>query len=156
MAEKAKENEFSVISQNKKAFHDYEILRKIEAGIVLTGGEVKSIRAGSFNLRDSYVRIQKGEAYLLNSHIEPYKFSPAGTEKELRERKLLLNRKEIDTLDRETTLKGLSIIPTRAYFKGGRCKVELGIGKGKKLHDKRQDIKRREADRHIARVMKRG
>ena len=156
MAERVKTKEETVVSQNRRAFHDYEITRKIEAGIVLTGGEVKSIRAGSMNLRDSYVRIQNGEAFLLNSHVEPYKFSPKGEEKEIRERKLLLNKKEIEAIDRESTQKGLSIIPTRAYFKGGKCKIELGVGRGKKQHDKRHDIKKREADRAIARAMKRG
>lgn len=155
MAQKSKGEELQVVSQNKKAFHEFEILRKIEAGVVLTGGEVKSTRAGGMNLRESYVRMQHGEAFLLNSHIQPFKFSTAGTEKEIRERKLLLHRDEIDKLDRESTQKGLSIVPTRAYFKGGKLKIELGIGRGKKLHDKREDVKRREANRSIARALKR-
>ena len=143
-----------VVSQNRRAFHDDEIGRKVEAGIVLTGGEVKSIRSGTMNLRDSYVRIRGGEAFLLSCHIQPYRFAAVTEEKESRERKLLLNRKEIEVLDVEISHKGLSIIPTRAYFKGGRCKIELGIGRGKKHHDKRQDLKKKDADRAIARAMK--
>ena len=154
MSQKGKDEGFDVVSQNKRAYHDYEILKKIEAGIVLTGGEVKSIRNGTMNLRDSYVRIQHGEAYLLNCHIQPYRFSALSEEKEIRDRKLLLNRKEIEKLDIDIAHKGLSIIPTRAYFKKGRCKIELGVGRGKKQHDKRQDLKKKEADRAIARAMK--
>ncbi len=155
MSKSEKDSGMTIVSQNKKASHDYLIVSRIEAGIVLTGGEVKSVRAGSINLRDSYVRVKNGEAFLLNCHIQPYKFAAMTEEKDIRERKLLLHRKEIDKMQIEITHKGNSVIPTKAYFKQGKCKIELGIGKGKKHHDKRDSIKKREADRAIARVMKR-
>jgi SsrA-binding protein len=138
---------------NRKARHDYEILESYEAGMVLTGSEVKSLRDGRANLKDSYARLEKSELFLLNLHISPY--APAshfGHEPE-RSRKLLLHREEIDELAGQLNERGLTLVPLRVYFKNGRAKIELGLGRGKKAYDKRQSIKdrelRREADRAI-------
>jgi len=141
------------VSVNRKARHDYEILDTHEAGIVLLGSEVKSLRAGEANLKESYVRLLNSELFLVGCHIQPYSHSPDDAHRARRQRKLLMHRREIDRLAGEISKKGLTLIPLRLYFKDGRCKVQIGIAKGKKLHDKRQDEKARSADRRIARAV---
>lgn len=143
-----------IVAQNKKARHDYEILDTLETGIVLKGSEVKSIRAGEVNLKESYVRLQNQELYLIGAHISPYKFSPVESHKPTRDRKLLAHKKEILRLDLQADKKGLTLVPLKIYFKNGRCKLEIGVGRGKKLHDKREDIKAKEAKREIDKAMK--
>ena len=146
-----------IISDNRQARYLYEILESYEAGIVLLGTEVKSIRAGKVNLKDGYVIIRQGEAWLLNVHISPYKAGGDYFNHEpLRTRKLLLHRKEINRLIGQVEQKGLTLIPLKMYFKGGRIKISIGLGKGKKIHDKRESIKQREDKRDMARAMKRG
>ncbi len=152
---KHKDN-FRVVARNKKAFYDYEILEKFEAGIALQGSEVKALRAGRVNLKDSYVRIIKNEAYLLNAHISYFEtththFRPD----ERRARKLLLHKKEIDKLIGKTAQDGLSIVPLSIYFNHKNlAKVQIALAKGKKLHDKRETLKRKQADRDAKMAMK--
>lgn len=144
-----------VIAVNKKARRDYEILDVFEAGIVLLGHEVKSIRAGSINLRDSYIRVANGELILVGCHISPYENARVEECKPKRDRKLLLHRKEIDRLGGQVQRRGLTLVPLRVYFnKRGRCKLELGLGRGKKLYDKRQDERTKEAKREIERGLR--
>lgn len=150
----AKDEDFVVVAHNKKARHDYEIIDTIEAGLVLKGSEVKSLRAGGVNLRDSYVRFKSGEAFIIGCHISPYSHSRIDEVLATRDRKLLLHRQELRKLDVKVTQKGLTLIPLRLYFKDGKCKLEVATGKGKKLHDKRETTKRREADREMARNIK--
>lgn len=146
-----------IISDNRQARYLYEILESYEAGIVLVGTEVKSIRAGKVNLKDGYAIIRQGEAWLLNVHISPYQ---AGGEyfnhEPRRTRKLLLHRKEINRLLGKVEQQGLTLVPLKMYFKGGRVKISIGLAKGKKIYDKRETIKRREDKRDMARAMKRG
>ena len=144
------------VARNKKAFHDYEILNKYEAGIVLEGSEVKALRAGRVNLKDSYVRIIKGEPFLLNAHISYLDHTnPHFKPDERRARKLLLHRKEIDKLIGKTTQDGLTIVPLSIYFNDRNlAKVEIALAKGKKLHDKRQALKEKDAKREAQRAMK--
>lgn len=144
-----------VVAVNKRARRDYEILDTIEAGLVLLGSEVKSVRDGGINLQEAYVRAKSGELFLVDCHISPYSYSRQEKYEPTRDRKLLMHRREIDRLALEIQKKGLSIIPLRAYFKRGRCKIELGVGRGKKLWDKRQDVKAREAQRMVERAIKR-
>jgi SsrA-binding protein len=128
---------------NRSAFHDYHILEKYEAGIALKGTEVKSIRAGAAQLKDSYVAVRAGEAWLLNAHISPYSFGNRENHEPLRERKLLLHRREIRRLEEEVARKGMTLVVTRIYLKKGRIKCEIGVARGKKLYDKRAaDMKR--------------
>ncbi|MFN8389097.1 MAG: SsrA-binding protein SmpB [Bdellovibrionota bacterium] len=143
-----------IVAQNKRARHDYEIMQTAECGIVLSGPEVKSIRDGHMNLKESYVQVHGGEVFLIGCNIKPYAHSRLEEQDADRERKLLMHRREIERLAVQVNQKGLTIVPLKAYFKAGRCKVEIGIGRGKKLHDKRDDLKRREADREMARAMK--
>lgn len=151
-----KEERFKVISDNRQARHLYEILETYEAGIELTGTEVKSIRAGRANLRDGYAFIRNGEAWLSNVHISPYQASGQYFNHEPRRvRKLLLHRQEINKLIGNLEQKGLTLVPLKMYLKGGWVKVSLGLGKGKKLHDKRETLKRRQDEREMARAMKR-
>jgi SsrA-binding protein len=143
------------ITVNRKAYHDYDIEESIEAGIALTGTEIKSIRAGRVNLRDAYARSERGELWLFNAHIAPYEAGNRYNHEPTRPRKLLLHRKEINWLAGRAAQKGLTLIPLRLYLnKRGLAKVELGVAKGKKLYDKRQSIARREAEREIERVLK--
>ena len=144
-----------LIASNKKAYHDYFILQKIEAGLALTGTEVKSLREGNANLRDSYVNFTSGEAYLFNAHISPYSHGNLENHDPLRKRKLLLHRREIEKLLVQVVEKGLSIVPLRLYFKGGRVKAEVAVVRGKKLYDKRATEKKKELDREAAAAMKR-
>jgi SsrA-binding protein len=142
-----------VIDVNKKARHDYEILDILEAGIVLSGSEVKSIRGNGISLRDSYVRLKNGECFLVDAHVAPYKFAAQDAHEPYRDRKLLLAKKEIGKLSVQVQAKGLSVVPLSIYFNAkGRCKLEIGVARGRKLHDKRQDIKEKEARRDIDRA----
>ncbi len=143
-----------VVATNKKAFHDYFILEKIEAGIALLGTEVKAIREGRLNLKDSYAMVQAGEAFLFNCHISPYSHGNRENHDPTRSRKLLLHTKEIRKLIGKTQEKGLTVVPLRVYLKRGRIKVELGVARGKKLIDKRETERRKEADREARAAMK--
>ena len=145
----------SLIAKNPTAYHNYEIMDKIEAGIVLFGTEIKSIRAGKVNLKDSYAVIEKnGEVYVYSMHISPYEHGNIYNKDPLRPKKLLLNKKEINKLVGYIAQKGYTLIPTKMYFKGNFVKLELGIGKGKKLFDKREDLKKKEAERKVDRYLK--
>jgi SsrA-binding protein len=126
------------ILNNRQAYHEYHILDKFEAGAALLGTEVKSIMAGRIQLKDSYVSLKDGEVWLLNSHISPYSHGNINNHEPLRSRKLLLHRKEIERLEKETTQKGMTLVVTRLYWKNGRIKFEVGVAKGKKLFDKRE------------------
>ncbi len=143
-----------VIASNKKAYHDYFIEETFEAGISLTGTEVKSIRAGKINLKESFCRIKDGEVFINNMNISEYAFGNRENHEPTRMRKLLLHHAEIDKLIRMTEQKGLALIPTKIYFKKNFIKLELGLGRGKKLHDKRETLKRKEADREMSKAMK--
>ncbi len=144
-----------VIATNRKAFHDYFVLQKVEAGIALTGTEVKSLREGRVNLKDSYIGFDHGEAFLISAHISPYSHGNIQNHDPERKRKLLLHRREIDRLQGQVVEKGLTIVPLRLYFKGGRVKAEIAVVRGKKLYDKRETEKRRELDREAEAAMKR-
>ncbi len=142
------------IAENRKAFHDYHILETFEAGLVLMGTEVKSIREGRVNLRDSYARTEGGEVFVYNIHIQPYSHRGYADHDPLRKRKLLLHQHEILKLTGKVIEKGMTLVPVRMYFKNGRVKVALGLAKGKQAHDKRETIKRREADRETRAAVK--
>lgn len=145
-----------LITDNRQARYLYEIIDTYEAGIQLTGTEIKSIRMGRVNLRDGYALIRKEEAWLMNVHIAPYQASSQYFNHEpKRDRKLLLHKKEIRRLIGQLEQKGLTLVPLKLYFKGSLVKVALGLGKGKKLHDKRETVKRRDDQREMARAMKR-
>src|ERR1700685_745731 len=150
----AKNDGYDLVVENHKARHDFFIEESIEAGLALTGTEVKSLRAHKANLRDSYARIKDGEAFLQGVHIGAY--APAGqfSHKETRSRKLLMHRREIDRLWGRVREKGYSIVPLKIYFKNGRAKVELGLAKGKHSYDKRDVLQRRASDREIERALK--
>ena len=144
------------IASNRKAFHEYFILDTLEAGIALTGTEVKSIRANGCSLLDGYVRIKDHEAWLVNVHVPLYKQGTFFSQHDpRRDRKLLLHAREIARLVGKLQEKGLTLVPLRAYFRRGRVKVELGLGRGKKLYDKREAIKRKEARRDLERATRR-
>lgn len=143
-----------IVATNKKAYHDYFILEKMEAGIVLSGTEVKAIREGRLNLKDSFAIVQGGETYLFNCHISPYSHGNRENHDPTRSRKLLLHRKEIRKLIGKTQEKGLTLVPLRVYLKRGRVKIELGVARGKKLIDKRETTRRKEADREARAAMK--
>lgn len=143
------------IAVNRRARHEYHIDESIEAGLVLSGSEVKSLRDGKVQLKDSYGRINRGEIFLLNAHISEYAPSAQFGHEPTRTRKMLLHRREIDRLADKLKEQGLTLIPLRLYFKGGRAKVEIGLGRGKKLYDKREAIKDREVKREIDRALKR-
>ena len=138
-----------LIAKNPTAYHNYFIEDKLETGIVLYGTEIKSIRAGKANLKDSYVTIKDGEVYIIGLHISPYEHGNIFNKNPLRDRKLLLNRREINKLIGLTKQKGYALIPISIYFKGNFVKVELGIGKGKKLYDKRQEMAKKDAQKQI-------
>jgi len=142
------------IATNKKAYYEYIILEKYEAGIALTGTEVKSLRGGKANLQDSYAKIENGEAWLFNCHISPYEKGSYNNQDPKRKRKLLLNKSEIRKLIGATQQKGLTLIPVRMYFKRGYAKVELALAKGKHSYDKRESIKERMQKREIDRAVK--
>ena len=145
----------SVITVNRKAYHDYHIQEIFEAGIVLKGSEIKSIREGKVNLSDAYAKPENGELWLHNSHIASYDAASYATHEPVRPRKLLLHRKEIDMLAGKVVQKGLTLVPLKLYIKHGVAKVELGVAKGKKVYDKREAIARRDAEREVERALKR-
>lgn len=146
--------EIKIISVNRKARHEYSIIESFEAGIALTGTEVKSLRAGKANLQDSYARVENAELFLYNMHISPYEQGNRFNKDPKRTRKLLMHKREIMRLFGQTREKGLALIPLKLYFKNGRAKVELALAKGKKLYDRREDIASRDARREIERAAK--
>lgn len=153
--DKDKDKDEKVVATNRKAFHDYHIEDRLEAGIMLRGTEVKSLREGLVNLRDSYASVDHGEVFLHNCHINPYSHGNILNHEPLRTRKLLLHQKEITQLIGKTQQKGLTLIPLRIYFTPrGHAKVELALAKGKKQYDRRETIKEREAGREVERAMK--
>jgi SsrA-binding protein len=155
MADKTeREKAQSNIAENRKAFHDFHLLETFEAGLVLLGTEVKAIREGRVNLRDSFARVEDGEVFLYNVNISPYSHRGYATHEPLRRRKLLLHRDEIRKLIGKTVEKGMTLVPTRLYFKNGRVKVAVSLAKGKKEYDKRETIKRRETDRETRAAIK--
>ena len=143
-----------LICNNKKAYHDYFIEDKFEAGMVLQGTEVKSLRAGKANLNDSFMMVRNGEAFLHNLNISHYDFGNRQNHQPDRQRKLLLHRKEIDRLYGRIREQGYSVVPLRLYFKDGLVKVEIGLAKGKKNYDKREDLKKKDTQREISQVLK--
>lgn len=140
-----------VISENRKAYHDYFVEEKLEAGIKLTGTEIKSIRNGRVNLKDSFARVEDGEVWLYQMHISPYEQGNRFNHDPLRKRKLLLHKSEINKLMGKVQQEGLTLVPTKIYLKRGLAKIELGVCRGKKLYDKRQEIAKRDAKREIER-----
>jgi SsrA-binding protein len=145
-------DKIKVIATNRKANFEYDILNKYEAGIVLTGTEVKSLRQAKVNLQDAYGRIINDEVWIINSHINEYKFGNINNHEPLRNRKLLLNKKEIRKIKQQLQEKGLTLVPLKIYFKGSIVKIEIGIARGKKLYDKRESIKKREIERKLSRI----
>jgi SsrA-binding protein len=143
------------VATNRKAYHNYHIQDSVEAGIALTGTEIKSIRDGRVNLGDAYVRPEAGELWLLNAHIARYEAGSYSSHEPLRPRKLLLHRKEINALASKVLEKGFTLVPTRLYIKDSLAKVEVALAKGKKLYDKRESIIRRETEREMGRAIKR-
>ncbi len=150
------ENKNSPTIQNRKAFHDYHIEKKYEAGIVLQGTEVKSLRAGKANFTDAFAYIDKDEVWLREFHISPYKFGSYSNHDPLRRRKLLLNKKEIRELDKYIQQKGYTIVPLKLYFKHGFAKVQIGVARGKRKYDKRESIKEKDTMREMQRNIKSG
>ena len=146
--------EGKVVAQNKKAHHDYTIVDTIEAGLVLTGTEIKSVRAARINLKDGYAQIKKGEAWLVNVHTAPYEEGNIWNQDPTRTRKLLLHKKQIAKLEGEVKGTGMTLVPLKVYIKDGFAKVLIGLAKGKHDYDKRESIKRREQDRDLKRTMK--
>lgn len=155
MSGKKGESSVRAVATNRKAFHEYEILEKLEAGLMLQGTEVKSLREGRANLKDSYVAFREGEAYLVNAHISPYSHGNIANHDPERARKLLLHGHQIEKLAGTVSQKGLTIVPLKLYFREGRAKVEIAVVRGKKLFDKRETEKRREAERETAAAIKR-
>lgn len=143
-----------IVAQNKKAYHDYFILDTYEAGIELQGTEIKSVRKGSVNLKDSFIRIRNNEAFIDNMHIAPYEQGNRFNHEPLRQRKLLLHKKEIKKLQKEIKENGLTIVPTKLYFNTSKLKVEIALARGKKLYDKRQDLKEKDSKRDIEKALK--
>jgi SsrA-binding protein len=142
------------IAENRKAFHDYHIVETFEAGVALLGTEVKAIREGNVNLRDSYARVEDGEVWILNVHINPYSHRGYADHEPTRKRKLLLRRQEIRKLIGRTVERGMTLVPTRMYFKNGHVKVAIGLAKGKQDHDKRETVKKRDAERETRAAVK--
>ena len=143
-----------IIAKNPTARHNYFIDDTLEAGLVLTGTEIKSIRNGKVNIKDSYIIIKNGEAFIVGMHVSPYEFGNIYNKDPLRTRKILLKKREINKLFGMISQKGVSLVPTRLYFKKNYLKVEIGIGKGKKLYDKREDIAKKDANMKIQRALK--
>lgn len=150
----AKDEGIKIISDNRKARHDYHILDTLEAGIALQGTEVKSLRLGKVNIRDSFARVKDGEVFLHGMHISPYEHGNRFNHDPLRIRKLLLHKREIQRLIGKTKEQGLTLIPLRLYFKRGRAKVELAVAQGKKLYDKRETLARKDEARRVERAIK--
>lgn len=153
-AAKAVDSNERIVADNRKAFHDFHILETFEAGVVLQGTEVKAIREARINLRDSFARVENGEVFLYNVHIQPYSHRGYADHEPTRRRKLLLHRQEIRKLIGKTVEKGMTLVPVRVYFKKGKVKVALGLAKGKQAHDKRETIRRREIDRETRAAVK--
>lgn len=145
-------DKIKVIATNRKANFEYAILNRYEAGFVITGTEVKSIRDGKINIQESYGRIINDEVWIINSHINEYKYGNINNHEPLRNRKLLLNKREIRKIKQQLQEKGLTLVPLKVYFKGSLVKVEIGIAKGKKLYDKRESIKKRDIERNLSRL----
>ena len=143
-----------VVTQNKKAFHDYFILDTYEAGIELKGTEIKSVSLGHVNLKDAFIRFKNDEAFIENMHIAPYEQGNIFNHEPLRNRKLLLHKKQIKKLQREVKENGLTVVPTKLYFNTSKLKVEIALARGKKLYDKRQDLKAKDAKRDMERALK--
>jgi SsrA-binding protein len=143
-----------IVTENRKARHDYFIEETYEAGIVLTGTEVKSLRAGRVNLKDSYAQVENGEMFLFNMHISPYEQGNRFNVDPVRPRKLLLHKREINSLFGKVKQQGLTLVPLKVYFKKGRAKVELALAKGKKVYDKRRAMAERDAQREMARALR--
>ncbi len=143
-----------IIATNKKAYHEYFIDEVYEAGLVLTGTEVKSLRLGQVNIKESFCRLVRGEVFINNMNISPYEQASRENVDPTRVRKLLLHSEEIAKLFRKIEERGFSLVPTKIYFKNGRVKIEIGVGRGKKLHDKRHTLKEKEANRDMARAMR--
>jgi SsrA-binding protein len=154
MTKTEREEAQKIIAENRKAFHDYHIVDTLEAGIALLGTEVKSIREGGANLRDSFARVEDGEVWVYNVHISPYRNRGYSDHDPKRRRKLLLHRHEIRKLIGKTVERGMTLVPVRMYFKDGRVKLAISLAKGKKAHDKRETIRRREADRETRAAIK--
>lgn len=145
----------NIIAKNKKAHHDYEILDKFEAGVVLVGCEAKSLRENNAQLTDSFCMVRKGECWINNLHIPPYEFGNIANVDSKRRRKLLLHKREIRYLSKKTEERGLSIVPLKMYYaKNGRVKIEIALARGKKLHDKRRSLKEKDMNREIQRTLK--
>jgi SsrA-binding protein len=140
----AQQSEIRILSDNRSAGHNYHLFDRYEAGMVLTGTEVKSAKTGKIQLKESYAEVSGGEAWLLNAHISEYSHGNIMNHAPVRKRKLLLHRSEIDKLQTETREKGLTLVPTRLYIKGGKIKIEIAVAKGKKFHDKREAVKAKE------------
>ena len=153
MPEKRDQGE-KLLATNRKAFHEYFVLDKLEAGIALLGTEVKSIREARINLKESYAAVKEGEAFLFNCHVSPYTHGNRENPDPLRRRKLLLHKKEIRKLIGKTQEKGLTLVPLRVYLRRGKIKVELGVARGKKLFDKRESERRKETDRETRAAVK--
>ena len=149
-----KDNGFKLVANNKKAYFDYFIEDKWEAGIALYGTEVKSIRMGKASIKESYIKIENGEVFIYNMHISPYEHGNIYNKDPLRDRKLLLNKRELLKLYSKVKIDGYSLVPISLYFKGSLVKLELGVGKGKKLYDKRQDIAKKDAERRMQKAMR--
>ena len=145
-----------VVVRNKKAFFNYEILDRYEAGVALTGTEVKAIRDHKVNLKEAFARVKNGEVWLEGCHIAPYRYGNIANHEPVRPRKLLLHRREINKLIGITVRRGFTLVPIALYFKNGKVKVEIGVARGKRIHDKREAAKRRSVDRDIQMELKRG
>jgi SsrA-binding protein len=154
MAADPKNSGMKLIAGNKKAYHDYFIDDVYEAGMVLTGTEIKSVRLGNVNIKESYCRIRNGEVFVDGMNISQYEFGNRQNVESLRSRKLLLHRSEIDKLTKKVDERGYSLVPTRLYLKNGKAKLEIGLARGKKQYDKRETLKRKQADRESQRDMR--
>ncbi len=150
----AEADDVKILLKNRSAYHEYHILNTYEAGVVFKGTEVKSVRIGQIQLKESYVAVRDGEAWLFNAHISPYAYGNRDNHEATRTRKLLLHRREIDKLEQEATVKGMTLIVTRVYLKKGRIKFEIGVARGKKLYDKRATEMRRTIDRETQAQLK--
>jgi SsrA-binding protein len=150
----AEADEVKVLLTNRAAYHEYHILNTYEAGVAFKGTEVKSVRAGQIQLKESYVAVRDGEVWLFNAHISPYAYGNRDNHEATRTRKLLLHRREIDKLEQEATVKGMTLVVTRVYLKKGRIKFEVGVARGKKLYDKRETEMRRTVDRETRAALK--
>ena len=148
-------SDIKVIATNRRARHDYDIVDEWEVGLVLTGSEIKSLRAGKANLKDSFAHLRDGELFLVNAYIGPYSFAREGGHEPERTRKLLMHRHQLDRIAGSLAEKGLTLVPMRLYLKDGKAKLQLGLGKGKRTIDKRADLRKKEHDREMERARRR-